>query len=73
MPTLSESLRAAIEDSGLTMYRVAKDAGLDFTVVSRFCHGQRDIRLETADRLAEYLGLELRPVRKQKRAKKRKR
>jgi plasmid maintenance system antidote protein VapI len=28
-------------------------------VVSRFLSGQRDIRMETADRLAEVLGLKL--------------
>ena len=72
MATLSEQLRRTIKDSG-TMYQVAKEAGLSFPVVSRFCHGERDIRLGTSDKLAEYLGLELRPVRKPQRKRRRKR
>ena len=48
------------------MYEVAKKAGLSFPVVSRFCHGKRDIRLATAEKLADQLGLDLRRVRQKK-------
>lgn len=61
MATISDILRNAIADSGMTMYRIAKDAAVDFSTVSRFCNGERTITLETADKLSECLGLELRP------------
>jgi len=62
MAIFSESLRQAIDRSGLTMYRIAKDAGLDFSTLSRFCHGERDLKLESADKLAEYFNLEVTPA-----------
>lgn len=58
--SVSETLRNAIKESGLTHYRIAKDAGTTPAVVSRFAYGERDLRLETVDRIAEVLGLELR-------------
>ena len=48
-----------IDSRGLTAYAVAKLAGVDPGVVARFMSGLRDIRLETADRLAGALGLRL--------------
>lgn len=50
-PTMSEQLRQAIHDSGLSIYAVAKGSGASQPVVARFAAGERDIRLETADRL----------------------
>jgi len=41
------------------MYQIAQDAGVSQIVVSRFLSGERDIRLATADKLAEALGLKL--------------
>jgi transcriptional regulator with XRE-family HTH domain len=69
---ISKQLRQAIQDSGETMYAVAMGSGLSFPVVSRFVHGQRDIRLETADALCEYLGLRLTDRKPKRRAAKRK-
>lgn len=59
--SIAEQLRAAIEASG-TAYRAAKDSGVDVTIVQRFLNGERDLRLATAARLCEALGLELRPI-----------
>jgi transcriptional regulator with XRE-family HTH domain len=56
---LSYQLREIIASRGLTAYAVAKLAGIDPGVVSRFLSGERDIRLETADRIAAALGLRL--------------
>lgn len=69
MTVFSDALRRAIDESGLTMYRIAKDAGLDFSTLSRFCHGERGLRLESADKLAEYFNLEVRQPKKSKRKK----
>jgi transcriptional regulator with XRE-family HTH domain len=42
-----------------TSYQLAKEAGVSQIMVSRFLSGKRDIRLATADRLAQVLGLKL--------------
>lgn len=62
-PQLVAKLRAAIVDSGLTHYRIAKDAGITADIVSRFVSGERQLKIESAGRIAEVLGLELMPRR----------
>jgi transcriptional regulator with XRE-family HTH domain len=56
---LTEGLRAAIEASGLTRYRIAKETGVPETSLMRFMRGETSLRLDKADALAKYLGLEL--------------
>lgn len=56
---LSLALRDAIRATDKSMYQIALDAGVAQIVVSRFVSGERDIRLATADKLAEALGLKL--------------
>ena len=58
-PTMTDVLRDAIEQSGLTRYRIAKDTGIDEAALMRFVRGETSLRLARADVLAEYLGLEL--------------
>lgn len=60
-PTLTDVLRAAIERSGLTRYRIAKETGIPESHLGRFARGDMSIRLDKADRLAAYLGLRLTP------------
>ncbi|MFN5973102.1 MAG: helix-turn-helix domain-containing protein [Planctomyces sp.] len=57
--TLSDTLRDAIQSSGMTCYVLANKAGLSQSVLSRFLSGERDISLGTAGKLADALGLEL--------------
>ena len=57
--TMGETLRQAVRDSGQTLYRVAKDSGVPYATLYRFMSGERDIYLETADKLRAYLGLQL--------------
>jgi len=57
--TLSYQLREVIEARGLSAYAAGKLAGVDPGVVQRFLTAERDIRLETADRLALALGVRL--------------
>jgi transcriptional regulator with XRE-family HTH domain len=54
---IPQRLRTAIKDAGKSIYRVAKDSGVAHPVILRFMSGERDIRLETAEKLAESLGL----------------
>ncbi len=60
-PTLTDALRAAIEQSGLTGYRIAMATGIDNSNLARFLRGELSLRLDKADRLAAYLGLQLVP------------
>lgn len=56
---MSDVLRAAIRDSGLSAYRISVDSGLVVSSIIRFINGETSLRLDKADVLAEYLGLEL--------------
>ena len=56
---LSAALKDAIRASDKTVYQIAQDAGVSQIVVSRFMSGERDIRMATADKLAEVLGLKV--------------
>ena len=57
--SLSEALRQAIRETGKTVDEVANEAGVSPIVISRFLSGERDIRMATADKLADVLGLKL--------------
>jgi transcriptional regulator with XRE-family HTH domain len=57
--SLSDQLRALIDAAGPSVYELARDAGVDRSVLSRFLAGKRTITLETADRLAKALKLRL--------------
>lgn len=58
-PTPSDVLRKAIAESGLTLYRIAKDTGVVKSSLIRFMREETSLRLDRADILAAYLGLEL--------------
>jgi transcriptional regulator with XRE-family HTH domain len=58
-PTLSAELRTIIARQALSAYAVARRAGVSPRIVQRWLAGERDIRLETADRLAVALGARL--------------
>jgi len=54
------------QQDGLTRYRIATDTGIGETSLMRFMRGETSLRLDRADVLAEYLGLELVKKRKAK-------
>jgi len=54
---LSDQMRQAIEDSGLSRYAIAKETGIDQAALSRFIHGQMGLSLDALDRLGEFLQL----------------
>ena len=58
---MTDVLRAAIRESGLSAYRIAKDTGLVVTSIIRFANGETSLRLDKADVLAKYFRLELVP------------
>jgi plasmid maintenance system antidote protein VapI len=59
-PTIADRLRRAVRDRGQAVNAVAKAAGVAQPVLYRFMTGERDLTLDTAQRLADYFGLELR-------------
>ena len=61
--TISDVLRRAILDSGLSLLRIAKDTGVQRASLSRFVRGKNSLRLDVADKLAVYFHLELRSKR----------
>jgi transcriptional regulator with XRE-family HTH domain len=53
--SLAEELRLAAAASGLSVYRIAKDTGIDQSTLNKFMNGERDnLRLDVADRLYRY-------------------
>jgi 2-phospho-L-lactate guanylyltransferase (CobY/MobA/RfbA family) len=57
--SLSEALKQAIRESDKSEYQIAQLAGVSQIVISRFLSGERDIRMNTADKLAGALELKL--------------
>lgn len=54
----SDQLRRAVDASGLSRYRIAKELGVSESLLSRFMAGKW-LGQETADALAELLGLNI--------------
>ncbi|HEV3261873.1 MAG TPA: helix-turn-helix transcriptional regulator [Gemmataceae bacterium] len=54
-----ETLKRAVRDSGQTLYRISKDAGVPYPNLHRLMAGKRAVSMSTLDRLCSYLGLEL--------------
>jgi plasmid maintenance system antidote protein VapI len=56
--SLADHIRRAARESGLSVYRLAKDAEVDQATLNKFMNGTRDnLTLEVADRLFQALGL----------------
>ncbi len=56
---LSEQVRRAVDNCGLTRYAVAKATGIDHATISRFMSGERGLPMKTLDRLAGFLDLSI--------------
>ncbi|HEY1602618.1 MAG TPA: helix-turn-helix transcriptional regulator, partial [Pirellulales bacterium] len=56
---ITDRLRRTISDSGLPLLRLSKETGVARASLIRFVRGDSSLRLDVADKLAEYFGLEL--------------
>jgi transcriptional regulator with XRE-family HTH domain len=56
-PSLADQLRQAIDKSGITMYKLSQDSGVDRSQLSRFMRGERDMSLVVSDKICQVLGL----------------
>lgn len=55
--TLPNGLRQALTNSKKTSYQLQVETGIDHAVILRFLKCERDIRLETAEKLAAAVGV----------------
>ena len=54
-----DRVRREIDSSGMTRYRIAKEAKLSESLLSRFMAHERGLNLDALDRLGKLLGFKL--------------
>jgi cyanate lyase len=54
---LADQVRQAIDDSGLTRYRISKETGISETALALFYNGQRGLSTNALNKLGECLQL----------------
>lgn len=64
--SISDVLRQAIADSGMTYSELERATGVARASIMRFMRGERSLRLDIADALAEYFGLGLTRTRRKR-------
>ena len=57
--TMTERLRVAVNASPLSFQALERETGLLRQTLMKFARGESSLRLDMADKLAEYFGLEL--------------
>jgi transcriptional regulator with XRE-family HTH domain len=57
--SFSDELRQAVERSGLSRYAIGAATGLDEGSLSKFMAGERGLRMESIDKLADLLRLHI--------------
>lgn len=67
VPKLVRVIREAVEESGLSVYALAKEAQVDQSTLNKVMRGERnDMTLSVAEKLFEALGIEVVPKRRPK-------
>lgn len=66
---LSDQLRQHLKSSGLTMYAIAKETGIDQASLSKFRLNERGLSWDAVDKLGELLALKIVASKKTKPAK----
>jgi transcriptional regulator with XRE-family HTH domain len=56
---LTDQLRQAIDDSGLTRYQIAKSTGIDESALAKFYNGRRGLSMDALNALGTYLRLRI--------------
>jgi transcriptional regulator with XRE-family HTH domain len=57
--SLTDQLRQAINDSGLTRYRIAKETGIRESALAQFYNGHRGLSMKSLNALGEFLQLKI--------------
>ena len=66
LATMTDAIKGAIAESGMGCYALAAATGVQKASLIRFMRGDSSLRLDLADKLAAYFGLELTPKKKGK-------
>jgi len=56
---LTDQLRQAIDESGLTRYRISKETGISESALAQFYNGHRGLSMEALNALGEFLQLKI--------------
>lgn len=56
---LTDQLRQAIDDCGLSRYEIAKETGIDESALAKFYNGHRGLSMEALNALGEFLQLKI--------------
>jgi ribosome-binding protein aMBF1 (putative translation factor) len=64
--TMTEAIREAIAESGLSFKRLERETGVIRQSLMKFAAGEQTLRLDAADKLAVYFGLQVVQQRKAK-------
>ena len=56
---LTDQLRQAIDDSGVTRYRIAKETGISESALAQFYNGHRGLSMKAMNALGQYLELKI--------------
>ena len=56
---LTDQLRQAIDDCGLTRYEIAKQTGIDESALAKFYNGHRGLSMQALNALGECLQLKI--------------
>jgi transcriptional regulator with XRE-family HTH domain len=59
--SMTDVLRHAIEDSGLAFIELERQTGVLRQSLMKFARGETSLRLDLADKLAEFFDLQLQP------------
>jgi transcriptional regulator with XRE-family HTH domain len=62
--SITHAIKQAVRESGQSLYAICKATGLNEDALSRFMRGQTSMRLDLADKLAAYFGIECRRTRR---------
>lgn len=60
----NDRIRETIRASGLSLYAVARDSGVNVAPLQRFMAGEHGLTVDSAEKIGRIVGLDLRPTRK---------
>ena len=64
MNRITEALRGIIQEEGKTVYRIAKDIGVDFSSLYRALGKEGNLGAKTIDKIMDYLGYEVKFIKR---------
>ncbi|MDZ4817377.1 MAG: helix-turn-helix transcriptional regulator [Planctomycetota bacterium] len=56
---MTEQLRQAIDDSGISRYEIARQTGIDESALAKFYNGHRGISAKALNKLGDFLDLRI--------------